>query len=80
MIELTDITKKFDDKIAVDGLTLRVDKGEILGFLGPNGAGKTTTVKMLTGMLVPTSGSAKVAGFDVREDTIEVKKRIGYVS
>jgi len=79
MIELTDLTKKFEDKTAVDGLTLRIDKGEILGFLGPNGAGKTTTVKMLAGMLVPTSGSAKIAGFDIRGEAIEVKKRIGYV-
>jgi ABC-2 type transport system ATP-binding protein len=79
MIEFSNLTKSFDGKPAVDDLTLRVRPGEILGFLGPNGAGKTTTVKMLTGMLTPTSGQALVAGFDVLQEALEVKKRIGYV-
>jgi ABC-2 type transport system ATP-binding protein len=79
MIEISNLTKKFDRIVAVDDLTLQVNRGDILGFLGPNGAGKTTTVKMLTGMLTPTSGSATVAGFDIRNSAIEVKKRIGYV-
>lgn len=79
MIELRQLAKQFDNKVAVKNLTLNVSSGEILGFLGPNAAGKTTTVKMLTGMLIPTSGSATVAGFDILEAPIEVKKRIGYV-
>ena len=66
-------------KIALFGLNLRVEPGEILGFLGPNGAGKSTTVKILTGMIRPTSGRASVAGFDVVEQPMEAKKRIGYV-
>ncbi|MCH7754906.1 ABC transporter ATP-binding protein [candidate division KSB1 bacterium] len=60
-------------------MSLKVRPGEILGFLGPNGAGKTTTVKMLIGMLIPTGGTATVAGFDISKEPIEVKKRIGYV-
>ncbi|MCG8603571.1 ABC transporter ATP-binding protein [bacterium] len=79
MIEITKLRKRFKDKVAVDDLSLSVNKGEILGFLGPNGAGKTTTVKMLTGMLIPDSGGARVAGFDVSTHSLEVKKRIGYV-
>ncbi len=79
MIRTQDLTKVFGTKTAVHRLNLEVPAGEILGFLGPNGAGKTTTVKMLTGMLAPTSGSAQVAGFDVGTQALEVKKRIGYV-
>ena len=79
MIETRRLTRTFGDKTAVQELDLRAEPGEILGFLGPNGAGKTTTVKVLTGMIKPTSGSARVAGFDVQRDPMEVKKRIGYV-
>jgi ABC-2 type transport system ATP-binding protein len=79
MIEIRDLVKQFDDKTAVDHLTISVAQGEIFGCLGPNGAGKSTTVKMLTGMIFPTSGSASVAGFDIAAAPIEVKKRIGYV-
>jgi len=79
MIRFQNLTKKFGDKIAVDNISLEVRQGEILGFLGPNGAGKTTTVKMLIGMLIPTTGTASVAGFDISKEPIEVKKRIGYV-
>ncbi len=79
MIEIENISKHFGDKKAVNNVTLQIQPGEILGFLGPNGAGKTTTVKMLTGMLIPTSGTAHVAGFSIVTDAIEVKKRIGYV-
>ncbi|MFQ5638247.1 MAG: ABC transporter ATP-binding protein [bacterium] len=79
MIHLEDLSKSFDDNIAVKNLSLQVERGAILGFLGPNGAGKTTTVKMLTGMIRPTSGVARVAGFDVVEDPLEVKRKIGYV-
>ena len=79
MIEFQNLSKSFDDKLAVDNISLEVRSGEILGFLGPNGAGKTTTVKILTGMLIPTGGTATVAGFDILKEPIEVKKRIGYV-
>ncbi len=79
MIHFENLTRIFGDNTAVDSISLDVSPGEILGFLGPNGAGKTTTVKMLTGMLLPTSGKAEIAGFDVVEQPNEVKKRIGYV-
>lgn len=79
MIETVRLSKSYDRKAAVVDLDLRVDPGEILGFLGPNGAGKSTTVKMLTGLIRPTSGRATVAGFDVVDQPLEVKKRIGYV-
>lgn len=79
MIEFEELTRVFDGKKAVDRISLRIEPGEILGFLGPNGAGKTTTVKMLTGMILPSSGTARVAGFDVSESPQEVKRRIGYV-
>ena len=73
------LTRTFGDKLALSDLSLHVQPGEILGFLGPNGAGKSTTVKILTGMIRPTAGRAQVAGFDVAEHPIEVKRRIGYV-
>lgn len=79
MIEVQDLTKTFGDKTAVDHVSFTVNKGEILGFLGPNGAGKTTTMRILTGFLPATSGTAKIAGFDVFEDSIEVRRRIGYL-
>lgn len=79
MIETRQLTRYFDRKAAVQGLDMRVEPGEILGFLGPNGAGKTTTVKILTCMIRPSQGSARVAGFDVVKDPIEVKRRVGYV-
>ena len=73
------LTKRYRDRIAVEDLTFSVDEGEILGFLGPNGAGKSTTMKILTGFLPPSEGTAKVAGFDVFEHPMEVKRRIGYL-
>jgi ABC-2 type transport system ATP-binding protein len=79
MIATDNLSKSYDGKSALFELNLRVEPGEILGFLGPNGAGKSTTVKMLTGMIRPTSGTATVAGFNVVDQPIEVKKRIGYV-
>ncbi|MCX6132927.1 MAG: ABC transporter ATP-binding protein [Ignavibacteriales bacterium] len=79
MIETQHLTKRYDTKVAVVDLNLKVHEGEIFGFLGPNGAGKSTTVKMLTGMIFPSSGNALVEGFDILKDPIEVKKRIGYV-
>jgi ABC-2 type transport system ATP-binding protein len=79
MISVTDLTKKYARNLAVDHISFEVKKGEIVGFLGPNGAGKTTTMRMLTCFLLPTSGTANVAGFDVLEKPLEVKKRIGYL-
>ena len=79
MIEVTGLTKRYRDRVAVDDLTFSVPEGEILGFLGPNGAGKSTTMKILTGYLPATSGTVKVAGFDVFEEPYEVKRRIGYL-
>ncbi|CAN5809189.1 ATP-binding cassette domain-containing protein [soil metagenome] len=73
------LTRSFGDHVAVDRLDLCVEAGEIYGLLGPNGAGKTTTIRMLTTLLVPTSGSAKVCGFDVSTQPREVRRRLGYV-
>src|SRR5258708_7657295 len=79
MIEVNHLVKTYRDLKAVQDVSFTVAKGEIVGFLGPNGAGKTTTMRMITGVLPPDSGSAKVAGFDVFEQPMEVKKRIGYL-
>ena len=79
MIETKGLTRTFGSTIAVRDLDLSVEPGEILGFLGPNGAGKSTTVKILTCMIKPTRGSARVAGYDVEQDSMEVKRRLGYV-
>src|ERR1700739_38900 len=79
MITVTDLTKRYARHTAVDHISFEVHKGQIVGFLGPNGAGKTTTMRMLTCFLPPTSGAASVAGFDVLEQPMEVKKRIGYL-
>ena len=78
MIEVENLTKRYGRHTAVDGISFRVHKGEILGFLGPNGAGKTTTMRILTCYLPPTDGTARVAGFDVFEQPLEVKRRVGY--
>lgn len=79
MIELDQLTKAFGTHTVVDGLSFTVPRGEVLGFLGPNGAGKSTTMKMLTGYLNPTSGAARVAGFDIQKDPVSVKSRVGYL-
>ncbi|MBI3579537.1 MAG: ABC transporter ATP-binding protein [Ignavibacteriales bacterium] len=79
MIQTFALKKQYDAKQAVKDLSITVNEGEIFGFLGPNGAGKSTTVKMLTGMIFPTTGTATVAGFDILKDPVEVKRRIGYV-
>jgi gliding motility-associated transport system ATP-binding protein len=79
MIEVRDLRKAYGDRLAIDGISFRVEKGEILGFLGPNGAGKTTTMRILTGFVPPTSGTATVADFDVVQHPEEVKRRIGYL-
>lgn len=80
IIETNQLTKKFGDFTAVDAITFGVKKGEIFGFLGANGAGKTTALKMLIGLLKPTSGSAMVAGYDVEKHPDQVKRGIGYMS
>ena len=79
MINVKELSKKYARTTAVDQITFTVEKGRIVGFLGPNGAGKTTTMRMLTCFLPPSSGTATVAGFDVLEQPLEVKKRIGYL-
>jgi ABC-2 type transport system ATP-binding protein len=79
MIEVQHLTKRYRDRVAVEDLTFSVEEGEILGFLGPNGAGKSTTMKILTGFLPPSAGTARVGGFDVFEEPLEVKRRIGYL-
>lgn len=79
-VQTVDLVKRFGDFTAVDGLTFTVERGEIFGFLGPNGAGKTTTIRMLMGLIQPTSGSATVLGFDVTRQTAEIRRRIGYMS
>jgi ABC-2 type transport system ATP-binding protein len=78
-LEATDLTKRFGSFVAVDRLSLSVDRGEVFGLLGPNGAGKTTTFKILTTLLAPTSGRASVGGFDVAREPNEVRRAIGYV-
>src|SRR6202051_2241883 len=79
MITVNGLTKKYAHTTAVDQISFQVQRGQIVGFLGPNGAGKTTTMRMLTCFLTPTSGTATVAGFDILEQPLEVKKRIGYL-
>ncbi len=79
MIEAINLTKVYDNTPAITDVSFTVEKGEILGFLGPNGAGKTTTMRILTGFLPPTSGTARVAGFDVLNQSKEVRQRIGYM-
>jgi len=79
-VHVSELTRKFGHFVAVDRVTFTVSRGEIFGFLGPNGAGKTTTIKMLTGLLRPTSGSARVAGFDVSREIQQIKTKIGYMS
>lgn len=79
MIEILSLRKTYGAKVAVDSISFEVKKGEIVGFLGPNGAGKTTTMRMITGFIPPTSGTARIAGFDILEDPIKAKQKIGYL-
>jgi len=79
-VEVDQLTRKFGDFTAVDAISLRVEYGEIFGFLGANGAGKTTAIRMLCGLLLPTSGTGRVAGFDVHRQPEMIKKSIGYMS
>jgi ABC-2 type transport system ATP-binding protein len=79
VIEVEHLTKVYNSRKAVDDISFKVEKGEILGFLGPNGAGKTTTMRILTCYMPATEGTARVSGFDVFEESLEVRKRIGYL-
>ena len=79
MIELIDLTKNFGNAVAVDDLSLHVERGEIFGFLGPNGSGKTTTIKMMTGLYRPTAGRIRIGEFDLSEEPLEAKALVGYV-
>jgi len=79
MIEVQNLTKYYGKRLAVDNLSFKVDKGEIVGFLGPNAAGKTTTMRILTGYLAPTLGNVKIAGFDVLSNSLEARRHIGYL-
>ena len=79
MIELNKVTKKYGSRFAVQDLSFSIQKGEVVGFLGPNGAGKTTTMKMITGYMAPTEGEIKVAGEDISENPLKIKKKIGYL-
>lgn len=79
MIQVTGLTKDYGNRRALDNITFDAKQGEIVGFLGPNGAGKTTTMRILTGYMPPTSGEAIIAGYDVIENSLEVRKRVGYL-
>ncbi|MEC4681772.1 MAG: ABC transporter ATP-binding protein, partial [Nitrospirota bacterium] len=79
MVEINNLHKTFGPIVAVDGVSFSVRKGEVLGFLGPNGAGKSTTMKMITGFLTPTSGTVRICGYDVQEEALAAKTRIGYL-
>ena len=79
ILKVDNLVKKFDERVAVDGVSFTVDEGEVFGLLGPNGAGKTTTISMLTGVLVPTSGTARIGGFDIIQEPLKVKNLIGLV-
>lgn len=78
-IEVNELTKRFEEITAVDGISFEVKKGEVFGFLGPNGAGKTTTIRMLTGLSKSSNGKASIFGFDIDSEVIQIKKRIGVV-
>jgi len=79
MVEVKNLTKLYGPNKAIDAVSFKVAKGEVVGFLGPNGAGKSTTMRIITGAMAPTSGEALVDGIDVFENPIEVKKKIGFL-
>src|SRR5512136_913938 len=79
-VEVEDLVKKFGDFVAVDRIRFQVEKGEIFGFLGPNGAGKSTAIRMLCGLLMPTSGKGRVVGYDLIKEPEKIKQVIGYMS
>ncbi len=79
MIKINGLSKKYNGLLAIDNLTLTVPERSIFGYVGPNGAGKSTTINILTGMILPTEGEVKLLGYDLRKDSIEIKKRIGVI-
>jgi ABC-2 type transport system ATP-binding protein len=79
MIQVTDLYKSYNGITTLHGISFSIDKGEIVGFLGPNGAGKTTTMRILTGYMPPSSGSVKIAGYDVMTDSLHARRHIGYL-
>ena len=79
LVETTGLTKRFGSSVALSGLTLRIERGEVFGYLGPNGAGKTTTLRLLLGLLRPTAGSATVCGHDAWSESVAVRRRVGYL-
>ena len=79
VVETKNLTKRYREKLAVNALNLTIEQGEIFGFLGPNGAGKTTTILMLLGLTEPTAGQVSVCGFNPTLDSLEVKRRVGYL-
>src|ERR671919_2303144 len=79
MIDVQDLTKDYGSRRAISGITFKVERGEILGFLGPNGAGKTTTMRIITGFMPPTQGKVTLDGFDVVEQSLDVRRRVGYL-
>ncbi len=79
VIAARNLTKEYDGLLAVDHVSFEVNRGEVFGFLGPNGAGKTSTIRMLVGLTEPSEGSASVAGYDIRKEIVEVKRRVGVV-
>lgn len=80
IVETTNLTRRFGELTAVDGLSIRIERGEIFGLVGPDGAGKTTTLRLLCGLLDPTEGTARVVGHDVQRELESVKDRIGYMA
>ena len=80
MIQTENLTKSFGDHLAVDRLTLDIGEGEVFGFLGPNGAGKTTTIRMLTSLIAPTAGRARVAGYEVGRDDDQIRRHVGILT
>jgi ABC-2 type transport system ATP-binding protein len=79
MIEATNLSKRYGDVVAVDDVSFKIERGEVVGFLGPNGAGKTTTMRMLTGFLPPSDGTARILGHDIFEDPLEARRAVGYL-
>ena len=77
MIEISNLSMRYGGLVALDTLNLKIERGEFFAFLGPNAAGKTTTIKLLTGLIAPTSGWSKICGFDIQNDPLEAKRRIG---
>ena len=79
MIDVQDLTKDYGARRAISGITFKVERGEVLGFLGPNGAGKTTTMRIITGYMPPTSGTVTIDGFDVFRQSLEARRKVGYL-